>query len=318
HRRDHHGVDAVVAGDGDLVAHEAVMAVQHRNIAGEPACALRGATAGGGVGGDARGERRIALVGEAVVILDEIDAAERQCLRQRGEAGGRQPLRLDGDAGERARRRADAGAQAGDAAAGAGEASDDLIRQAEIDKLDIGLQRGIAEQHVEQLPGVVADGGGAEADLDLEPPRPEFTDGADAADDFAAHEFIPHRRQRRLDALLQRNRLRPRLYRRGLTRYAIDRDNPRNQCRPQTRRPYQLSAAVWQAFPCRAFPWRGLARIGAPIFVKLSGRGPWLGTVSSRTSCTRRASRTRSAPSCSPSWRARSPSPPRWGRPTPA
>ena len=92
---------------------------------------------------------------------------------------------------------------------GPGKRPIDLVRQAEIGKLQIGLQRGIAEQHVEQLPGVVADGGGAEADLDLEPPGRDLADRADLADDLAPHVIVAHRRQRRLDALLQRDRLAP-------------------------------------------------------------------------------------------------------------
>ena len=45
---------------------------------------------------------------------------------------------------------------------------------------------------------------------------------------------------------------------------------------------------------------------------------PWPAIRNSRTSCTARAARTRCGPRCSPSWRAKSPSPPRWALPDPA
>ena len=67
------------------------------------------------------------------------------------------------------------------------------------------------------------------------------------------------------------------------------------------------------------FVWTFYADLSiSPPFRKLRGKTtgtPWPAIHSSRTSCTARAARTRCGRKCFPSWRAKSPSPPRWARP---
>ena len=100
------------------------------------------------------------------------------------------------------------------------------VGQAEVREFDVALQRAIAEQHVEELAGVAADGGGAEPDLDLEDPRRDLADRRDFADDLAGDVIVAHGRERRLDALLERDRLRARLDRGGVAADTVDGDDP--------------------------------------------------------------------------------------------
>ena len=63
-------------------------------------------------------------------------------------------------------------------------------------------------------PGSLADGFRGERDANLEQAGLLFGDALDPADDLAAHELVCDRRQRHLDALLDRD---------GLRRASIDR-----------------------------------------------------------------------------------------------
>src|SRR5262249_3031750 len=67
------------------------------------------------------------------------------------------------------------------------------------------MQRGVAEEHVDELPRILPDGLGREGNTDLEEIAFLFGDGLDAADDLRTHEIIGNRRKRHLDALLDRN-----------------------------------------------------------------------------------------------------------------
>src|SRR5262245_38709178 len=64
------------------------------------------------------------------------------------------------------------------------------------------MDRGIAEQHVGELPGVVADGGRRERNPHLEQALAHLADVEHAADDLAAHVGVVDRLGRHLDALL--------------------------------------------------------------------------------------------------------------------
>ena len=88
---------------------------------------------------------------------------------------------------------------------GAAEGVDQLVRKLDIVQRHVVVQRGVAEQHVDELPGIAADGRGGERDAHLEQPVFFFGDALDAADDLGAHEVVHDRRQRHLDALLDRD-----------------------------------------------------------------------------------------------------------------
>ena len=113
HRRHHDGIDAGGARQRDLRPHGIEIARQARHIAGGAAAQRRRN------GFDPGREPRIGLVGEAMIVLDVVDAALRKAPRQRGELVGGKALRLEGRAGERARRRPDPAPQR---RAGRGEA----------------------------------------------------------------------------------------------------------------------------------------------------------------------------------------------------
>src|SRR5207244_1905828 len=65
-----------------------------------------------------------------------------------------------------------------------------------------------AEQHVDELAGIVADGRRRKRDCNLEQTLFDFTDGLDLPDDLAADEIVVDCSERHLDALLDRNGLR--------------------------------------------------------------------------------------------------------------
>ena len=103
------------------------------------------------------------------------------------------------------------------------EAFDQLARQHDIVQRHIVVQRRVAEQHVDELPGIAPDGFRGERDANFEQALFLFGDGLDPADDLAAHEIVCDRRQRHLDALLDRDGVRPRLDRFGVAADLVDR-----------------------------------------------------------------------------------------------
>ena len=110
-RRDQHRVDALLAGQPKLRAHCVEVARQARHVARRLPAQRRGA------GAHTLGERRIFLVGQPVVVLDEIHPAGGEPRRQRRQPVGRQALRLQRRAGQRPPFRRGAPAQPGDAVA---------------------------------------------------------------------------------------------------------------------------------------------------------------------------------------------------------
>ena len=105
-------------------------------VAGEAGHVV-GAADGGGDRGDALGERRVGLVGEAVVVLDEVDAAAGEALGELGQPRRRQALRLQGGAGERAAEGAGAMAQAVDAVVRAAERRGELGGNVHVQQHDV-------------------------------------------------------------------------------------------------------------------------------------------------------------------------------------
>ena len=179
--------------DVDLAAHRVEIAGQAGHIA-------RAADAAGD-GGDALGERRVGLVRQAVVVLDEVDAAAGELLRQLRQPRRRHALRLQRRAGERTAERADAAAQAVDAVARAAERRGEIGRNVHVQQHDVRVQRGVAEHHVEELPGIAADGGGGEADADVEDVAAAVLDRFDLAHDVAQDLRLRRWRRRGISTL---------------------------------------------------------------------------------------------------------------------
>jgi hypothetical protein len=104
----------------------------------------------------------------------------------------------------------------------AAEDRDQFLRKHDIAQHHVLVQRRVAEQHVDELPGVVSDGLDRERDADLEQAAIPFGNGLDAADDFRAHEIVRDRRNRHLDALLDRNGARALLDRARIAAHEVD------------------------------------------------------------------------------------------------
>ena len=175
---------------------------------------------------DAFSERRGRLVSEAVVVLDDVDTrpGERAC--DRGEVGRRQSLRLQRRAGQRTTARAGKLTNAGDAEAGAAKMRDERSGKLGIDERDVVVQRCVAEQHVEKLTRFEAGRFHREAQAHVEDVGGDRRDFGDLRHDFAQHARVPHRRQRRFDALLERDRLRTGVDRIGRRAHAIGGGDP--------------------------------------------------------------------------------------------
>ena len=80
-----------------------------------------------------------------------------------------------------------------------------IVRKLGIVQHDVVLQRGVAEQHVDELTGVVAGRGAAQADSDREQAGRNLADILHPADDVVEDVLVLDRRKRHLDALLDRD-----------------------------------------------------------------------------------------------------------------
>ncbi len=205
-------------GGDNLPTHGVEIAVQVRHVARAPA----GPAQRGCHRLDARRERGIGLVGEPVIVLDVVDAAVRKAGRQLPELLRRQPLRLERGRGQRPRRRRQPPPQPAGAVARPAEGIGKLARDYDVAEYHIILQRAVAEQHVEQLPGIIAHGRGSERNAHLEPALLLGDDFVHPADDALQHERVADCRERHLDALLDRDGAGTRLDRAGIAADAID------------------------------------------------------------------------------------------------
>ncbi len=99
------------------------------------------------------------------------------------------------------------------------EEVDQVLRKRDVGEHHVLVQGRVAEQHVDELPGIAPDGLRRERDADLEQALVPFGNGLDAADDLGTHEIVLDRRDRHLDTLLDRNGARALLDR---ARIAVD------------------------------------------------------------------------------------------------
>ena len=101
-----------------------------------------------------------------------------------------------------------------------------LVRDRGVMQDNVVVDRGVAEQHVEELPGVAADRRRRQRDSRLEQSRGNFADAFDAPGDLRQHMLVVDRRERHLDALLDGDRLRARVDRFRVAADVIDRLQP--------------------------------------------------------------------------------------------
>jgi hypothetical protein len=102
------------------------------------------------------------------------------------------------------------------------EGLDHVAGKLDVMQHHVLVQRGVAEQHVEELPRIVPDGLGGERDADLEQSALQVGDGLNASGDLLEHEVVIDRGERHLDALLGGNGLGARVDRPRVTSDAID------------------------------------------------------------------------------------------------
>src|SRR5262249_54409879 len=106
--------------------------------------------------------------GEPMVVLDVIDAALSKILGELGKPCRRQALRLERRTGQSPRRRADPAPQLIEPVARTAEDLDQVLRKRHVGEHYVLVQRRVAEQHVDELPGIAPDGLRRERDADLE------------------------------------------------------------------------------------------------------------------------------------------------------
>ena len=201
HRRDQEAVEPVIPGQPYLRAHGAVMAAEAGGVGG--LCAgLADRRRDRGHPGRERGG---GLVGEAVVVLHQVDPAGGEAVGQRREPGRVQPLGLQRRAGECPAGDAEPGPQPGDALARPAEGRRQRRRDAGVDQGHVRMQGGVAEQHVEQLPGIRADGLRREADGGVGHPAAAVGDVQHLAQDLGQDAWDCDRLGRHLDALFHRD-----------------------------------------------------------------------------------------------------------------
>ena len=210
HGRDHDGADAFILREFKLLQNGAGCADQvgHVNRA-----AARGAVGFGDgllAGSDAVGERMEALVGEAVVVLDDVDSCMREEAAEKGEPLRGQADRFERRAGHRTVGYADDLAQTGRAEARSGQragSAGPLGGQGEVDEFDVRLERRVAEQDVEELRRIVRRGADREVDDHGMKHPGNFVDRDKAADDVPEHEWIAQCGAGQLHRLFQQQRL---------------------------------------------------------------------------------------------------------------
>ena len=171
---------------------------------------------------DPRGERRIGLIGQAVIVLDVVDAALRKAGGEVGKCGRRKSLRFERRAGKCADTCSRSRAQSLHAMTRTPKRQAQRRRQVDIPQDNIVMQRAVAEQNVQQLTRVVIDGRHGQRYGDLECARLHLMDGLHTPDDFVADKVVRDRRQWHLHALLDRQRIGPRVDRTRVTADAID------------------------------------------------------------------------------------------------
>ena len=212
------------AGGGDLPAHGVEIAREARHIAHRRAARRRCVRSAAATASTRARERRIGLVGEAMVVLDVVDAAARETQREiREPAPGADPCGLSAEqvkarAGAPTRRRSSCSPWRGPP-----KAFDQLGRKLDIVQRHVVVQRGVAEQHVDELPGIAADGLGGERDANLEQAVFLFGDASTRPTISARTKSSVDRRQRHLDALLDRDGACARLDRSGVAADVVDR-----------------------------------------------------------------------------------------------
>ena len=149
-------------------------------------------------------EGRVGLVGDPVIVLDDVDPAERENLAQPCEFLDRNALRFEGRARQRAFGRAEQGANPRDAVRRPRKARRQFGGEREIDQPDELPQRAVAEDHVHELRRLAAGRFDGDLDVDAIALRRNRHDRIDPCDDLVEDAPVADRLEGTFDALLQR------------------------------------------------------------------------------------------------------------------
>jgi len=162
------------------------------------------------------------VVRKPVVVLDEVQARERQRAAERRRLPDRKPYGLEDRRGDRAAVHAEQAPEPRDAEPRPAKDGRERARKADVLELDVGLQGAVAEEHVEELRRVVRRGGPRLRQGDPVVVRLEWLDRHNAPDHVLAHERRAQRGPRELDRLLQKERLDPDVNVRRGRAHAVD------------------------------------------------------------------------------------------------
>ena len=169
---------------------------------GEPAGDALGLAHGAGASRDALLEGAIILVGEAVIVLDEIGAALGELEREISQFARGHALRLQRRTGHRSPLGPGELAQTVEPAVRAAEGREQRCGNLCVHQRNIVVHRGVAEQNIQQLAGVPADRAGAKLDGHVEIAAARVRNRPHLADDLLEDRRIANPGERHFDALL--------------------------------------------------------------------------------------------------------------------
>ena len=146
-----------------------------------------------------------------MIIFDKIQPAAREVLGERPQLLRRHPLRLQRRSGQRPRLHAQAASQIGDIVQRSTKRLDQAIRDDHVLQDYIFVQRCIAEDHIQELAGIVPDGLGGETDTHREHAIAYVVDIFHDTHDIGQDRHVLYGGQRHLDTLLDGDGPRARL-----------------------------------------------------------------------------------------------------------
>ena len=186
-----------------LLAHRLRIARQRRRIERAPHAPAIGAIDLTLAGDYARFERGVGVCGPSVIVLDDVDPRLCECRRHAHEIFQGRADRLERRAAQRPAKCAGQATQAFDAQCRPAEAHGQGVRQRHGRHFDVIEQGAVAEQHVHQLAGIVADALAAKQEGCKRAAIGLRREAIDTGHDIAQHASIGHRLGRHLDALLE-------------------------------------------------------------------------------------------------------------------
>ena len=202
HRRDQHDEHAHAARELGTLAQQPRRPGQVRCVEHLAARLLNRLVDGALTRRDALEKRRVRLIGDSVIVLNDVDAAACEDRAQPREFADGDALRLERGARQRAVGGAEQCANARQPVRRSWKARHELVRQREVYQPDVLPERAVAENHVHELRRLAAGRLDRDLELDAVTIRRHGRDGTDARDDLVKHVLVADRGERALDALL--------------------------------------------------------------------------------------------------------------------